>query len=112
MRKRAKNASRPRSLLLSGIAILLIGMGIGAFLVSPAFQSWFKALIGEGQRSLGRDNEGIAPEERRIREEVILKKMEEASAARDWRDFAPEYPRPMNLGHLEGKERLKAFRSS
>lgn len=112
MRVRVKKGSRPRSFLLPGIAMLLMGIGIGAFLVSPAFQSWFKALIEEGERGPGEESEEIAPEERRIREEVILKKMEEASAARDWRDFVPEYPRPTKLGHLESKERLKAFRES
>ena len=54
----------------------------------------------------------IPLEERRIREEVILKKMREASAYQDWRAFATEYPRLKKLEPLPGEEKSKALKNS
>jgi TonB family protein len=73
---------------------------------------WWKTLTREGRRILGLEKSGIPPEEKQIRQEVILKKMEEASTHLDWRSFAPEYPRPNKLDSLSGKERLKALKES
>jgi TonB family protein len=63
-------------------------------------------------RILGRGGEAMTDEERRIREKVILKKMEEASLNQDWKSLVPEYPRPNRSGSLEGEDRLKALRES
>jgi TonB family protein len=74
-------------------------------------QDW-KKVTREGKRILGwQKNEGPL-EEQRIREEVILKKMREASAHQDWRSLAPEYPRPKKLESLTGEERGKALKNS
>ncbi len=54
----------------------------------------------------------IPPEERRIREEVILKKMEEASANQDWRALAPDYPRPKKLESPKAEDKMKALKNS
>ena len=61
---------------------------------------------------MGWEKKEIPLEEKRIREEVILKKMREASAHQDWRSFAPEYPRSRKLESLTGEERSKALKNS
>ncbi len=72
----------------------------------------WRALTHESRRILGWEKNLIPPEEKRIREEVILKKMEEASAREDWRAFAPEYPRPKKLESPGTEEKMKALKSS
>jgi TonB family protein len=74
-------------------------------------QRW-KALTRESKRILGWESVEVSPEEKRIREEVILKKMEEASSQRDWRALAPEYPQPKKLDSLPEAERVKALKDS
>ena len=74
-------------------------------------QKW-KALTRATKHLLGWKTAEVSPEEKRIREEVILKKMEEASSQRDWRVFAPEYPRPKKLDSLPEAERGKALTES
>ncbi len=86
------------------------------FLFTPALkvrlgQGW-KRLTVEGKRIIGWKTAGIPPEEKRIREEVILKKMEQMSSERDWRSLAPEYPRPKEFDSLPPKEKLKALTGS
>ena len=86
------------------------------FFFSPTIQSrigrGWKTLTRESKRILGWEKGEIPPEEKRIREEVILKKMEEASANQDWRLLAPEYPRPKKLDPLTREERMKALKNS
>jgi TonB family protein len=74
-------------------------------------QRW-KALNRASKHILGWKSAEISPEEKRIREEVILKKMEEASSQRDWRVLAPEYPRPKKLDSLPEAERVKVLTDS
>jgi len=61
---------------------------------------------------LGWEKSEVPPEEKRIREEVILKKMKEASAHQDWRPFAPEYPRSRKLEPLTEEEKRIPLKSS
>jgi TonB family protein len=61
---------------------------------------------------LGWEQEEIPLEEKRIREQVILKKMEEASANQDWRSLVPEYPKPKKVDTIENKDRMKTFKES
>ncbi len=61
---------------------------------------------------MGWEKSEIPLEEKRIREEVILKKMREASAHQDWRSFATEYPRSKKLEPLTGEEKSKALKNS
>jgi len=112
MEKAAKKGWRRPGPLITIAAVFFAGLWLGVLLVSPSFKSWWKTVRKESKRILGVETLRISPEENRIREEVILKKMEEASAIRDWRDLAPEYPRAKKLGNTEGKEGMKAFRES
>jgi TonB family protein len=74
-------------------------------------QKW-KALTQESKRILGWEKGEIPPEEKRIREEVILKRMEEASIHQDWRTLAPEYPRPKKPESITAEEKLKSLKNS
>jgi TonB family protein len=74
-------------------------------------QGW-RTFTKESRRILGWEKTEIPPEEKRIREEIILKKMEEANAQFDWRSFAPEYPRPKKAESLDQKERTRILKES
>jgi TonB family protein len=71
-----------------------------------------KTLTVKSKRILGLERKDVSPEEKRIREEIILKKMEEGSLQIDWRALAPEYPRARNLGNLPEKEKIKALKET
>jgi TonB family protein len=109
---REKRRSGRRIILISAGSVLsgLILIGILVFFLSG--QHWWKRFTSEGMRILGRGGEAMTDEERRIREKIILKKMEEASLNQDWKKLTPEYPRPNRPGSLEGEDRLKALRES
>ncbi|RPJ09880.1 MAG: energy transducer TonB [Deltaproteobacteria bacterium] len=91
-------------------------LGIGFFVsilaLRPVLGPWLKTLTTESKRILGLEKKAVFPEEKMIRDEVILKKMEEASLQFDWRAIAPEYPRPRNLGNMPEKERMKILRET
>jgi TonB family protein len=89
--------------------ILLLSLILWIFFFPPV-EGW-KILRQESKRILGWEK-GETAEERRIREEVIYRKMEEASRHQDWKTFAPEYPRPRTLESATKEERLKALKSS
>ncbi len=98
--------------LLIAASIVLLGFLLWGFLFTPVFQPWWKMVSRESRRLLGWGEREIPPEERRIREEVILKKMEEANANKDWTSLAPEYPRPRKQGPVTEEERMKALKDS
>ncbi len=113
MARSAKN----RKGLFVFITIPLIILGLSAiFIFTPPLRvrlaDGWRALTHESRRILGWEKNSIPPEEKRIREEVILKKMEEASAREDWRALAPEYPRPKKLESPSPEEKMKALKSS
>ncbi len=112
MEKAANKSWRRPGPLITIAAVFFAGLWVGVLLVSPSFKSWWRTVRKESKRILGVETVRISPEENRIREEVILKKMEEASAVTDWRNLAPEYPRAKELQKAEGKEGMKAFRES
>ncbi|OGP92909.1 MAG: hypothetical protein A2156_10140 [Deltaproteobacteria bacterium RBG_16_48_10] len=101
---------------------LLPFLTLGLFLISgfvflilffkPVFQPWVNALTLKSKRILGLQAQEASPEEKRIREEVILKKMEEASLEIDWRALAPEYPKRRNLENLPEKEKMKVLKET
>ncbi len=96
--------------------LILIGCLSSIFIFIPPLrvrlhEGW-KVLTHESKRILGWEKNMIPPEEKRIREEVILKKMEEASAREDWRVLAPEYPRPKKLESPSPEEKMKALKNS
>jgi TonB family protein len=102
--------------LLIALILVLLGFLALLFLSTPAFRTFmeerWEALNRESRRLLGWGKQEIPPEEKRIREEVILKKMEEAKASQDWKSLVPEYPRPKKLEGTSEEERMKAFRNS
>ncbi|MCJ7783590.1 MAG: energy transducer TonB [Desulfobacterales bacterium] len=115
MKKRsAKNRKRP--FLLIALFLILIGFLSWILIFVPTFpihlKDGWKVLTHESKRILGWEKGAIPPEEKRIREEVILKKMEEASAREDWRTLAPEYPRPKKLETASADEKVKALKNS
>ena len=115
MKEKSKRERRFLPLLIALILVLLGFMAL-IFLSTPAFRTFLEerwaALTRESRRLLGFGTQEIPPEEKRIREEVILKKMEEANASQDWRSLVPEYPRPKKYEGTAEEERTKAFRNS
>ncbi|PIX24157.1 MAG: hypothetical protein COZ69_06895, partial [Deltaproteobacteria bacterium CG_4_8_14_3_um_filter_45_9] len=96
--KKRSTKNKKRHFLLIALFFILIVFLSWILIIAPTFhfrlgQGW-RALTRESKRILGWEKGQIPPEEKRIREEVILKKMEEASVHQDWRTLAPEYPRP------------------
>jgi hypothetical protein len=109
---RESKSERRLTPLVVAASIVLLGFLVSAFLFTPVFQPWWKILSRESRRLLGWGEREIPPEERQIREEVILKKMEEANASKDWTSLAPEYPRPRKQGPVTEEERMKALKNS
>ena len=107
MKGRSKRRRRLIPLLIA-LALVILGFLALLFLSTPLFHTFLE----EGRRLLGWGKQEIPPEEKRIREEVILKKMEEANASQDWKSLVPEYPRPKKLEGTGEEERMKAFRNS
>lgn len=96
--------------------LILIGCLSSIFIFAPTLrvrlnEGW-SVLTHESKRILGWEKNMIPPEEKRIREEVILKKMEEASAREDWRALASEYPRPKKLESPSNAEKMKTLKNS
>ena len=115
MKKRSRR-SRKQPLMI--IVLLLISVGLLSWifffdsrLPSRLNKGW-RALTRESKRILGWGEGEVSSEERRIREEIILKKMEKESADQDWRILAPEYPRPKKKESSNAEERMKAFKET
>ena len=113
-----KSSQRDHRLTPLRLALIFVFLGVLTlvFFFTPTIQfrigKGWKTLTRETKRILGWEKGKIPPEEKRIREEVILKKMEEASAHQDWKPLVPEYPRPKKLDPLTGEERMKALKNS
>ncbi|NWG04137.1 MAG: TonB family protein [Syntrophaceae bacterium] len=108
--------SKKWSLFLLFLFLFLTGLFLWIFFFVPAFptrleEAW-RALTQESKRILGWKEGEVPPEEKRIREEVIFKKMKEASSHQDWRTLAPEYPRPAKKESRTAEEKMKAFKST
>lgn len=115
MKKRSAK-SRKRPFLFIALLIIFVGFLSWVLIFVPTFQirvkDGWKVLTHESKRILGWERSAIPPEEKRIREEVILKKMEEANAREDWRTLAPEYPRPKKLETASVDEKMKVLKNS
>ena len=115
MKEESKGGRRFVPLLIALILVLLGFLAL-LFLSTPAYRTFleekWETLARESRRLLGWGRQEIPPEEKRIREEVILKKMEEANATEDWKSLVPEYPRQKKLEGTAEEERVKAFRNS
>lgn len=107
---------KKRIILLIAIFLTLIACLSWIFVfyrMLPArLENGWKTLTHESKRILGWRRGAIPPEEKRIREEVILKKMEEASTGEDWRNLAPEYPRIKKFESPNAEEKMKTLKDS
>ncbi len=117
MKDKTRRLPRKKVSFLIGLLILAGGVMIWAFLFIPSMQfpieQGWRTLNREATKLLGlRRREEVSTEEKRIREEVVLKKMEEASAQQDWKALVPEYPRPKRMEGTTEEERLRAIRNS
>ena len=54
-------------------SLLVLGIFVLALFLTPMFQPWLKTLTVKSKRILGLERKDVSPEEKRIREEVILK---------------------------------------
>lgn len=116
MTKKRSTRSRKWQFFLIALFFILIGFLSWIFFFAPTFpnrlEEGWKALTRESKRILGWGEGEVLPEEKRIREEVILKKMREASAQQDWRTLVPEYPRPRKKESRTAEEMRKALKDS
>ena len=114
--KKRSTKNQKLTFLLIALFIILIGVLSWIFIFTPHFQirlrEVWKALTHESKRILGWEKGEVYLEEKRIREEVIFKKMEEASVHQDWRTLAPEYPRPKKVESPNAEEKMKALKNS
>jgi TonB family protein len=115
MKKRSPKNRKHTFLLIALLFILIVCLS-WIFIFPRTFpirlEDGWKTLTQESKRILGWGRGVIPPEEERIREEVILKKMGEASARDDWRTLAPEYPRMKKLDPPKTEEKMKALKDS
>ena len=109
-----KKPRKPRRLVFVLVTILIVLLGFLCWILfsTPVLDPWWRTLTRESRRLMGWETREIPPEEKQIRDKVILKKMEEANAAKDWRVLAPEYPRPKKLEGANEEERKKALKDS
>ncbi len=115
MKKRSPK-NRKRTFLLIAFFFILIACLSWIFIFPRTLpirlEDGWKTLTHESKRILGWGRDVIPPEEKRIREEIILKKMGEASAGEDWRTLAPEYPRMKKLESPKAEEKMKTLKDS
>jgi len=110
LRKKRAKSGRKQIILLLILLLILIGLGFGFLFYRPLMKPWWRTLSQESKRILGWDRDRVSSEEKRIREEVILKKMAEPNADQDWRSLASEYPRPKKFEAPSPEEKIKALR--
>lgn len=116
MKKEKRQVRKRWFVLLTSLLMLGAVFFAGAFLflpyLQPSFKQGWRILNREFRNILGlKQRDEVPAEEKRIREEVILKKMDEASAQQDWRILASEYPRPKKIEGATEEERMKALRA-
>lgn len=97
------------SIIFIGITLLII---VNDQIPRSIFRNYVSVIIKETKRILKEKKPEVHPEEKRIREELILKKMEELNENQDWKDFFPEFPRSPKIENVSEEERLNIFKSS
>ena len=116
MTEKRSTRSQKWPYFLIAFFFILMGFLSWIFFYAPTFptrlEEGWKALTRESKRILGWGEGEVPPEEKRIREEIIFKKMEKASADQDWRTLAPEYPRPGKKESQTAEEKMKALKNS
>lgn len=116
MKNREKRARKRWVIPLISLCLFggLVFMGILFFpLQQWPFEREWRTLTREVGKIVGlKSRDEIPAEEKRIREEVILRKMDEAGAQQDWRSLAPEYPKPKRVEGDTEEARIKALRNT
>lgn len=112
IRKEWKRIRRP----LIFFTLIAFTLSIAIFFFTPnlyyhVHRIW-RNLSEKGKGILQWGGKGISVEEKRIREEIILKKMEEANAQQDWKSLAPEYPKLIKREGVSEEERIRSFRNT
>jgi TonB family protein len=114
-KKRSPKKPKPIILLIAFFFTLIIYFSwifIFHRTLPARLEDGWKTLTQESKRILGWGRGATPPEEDRIREEIILKKMGEASAREDWRTLAPEYPRMKKFEPSKAEEKMKTLKDS
>jgi TonB family protein len=108
--------NRKRLFLVVALLLTLIACFFWIFIfhrtLPTGLGDGWRTLTEESKRILGWGGVAVPPEEERIREEVILKKMREASTHEDWRTLTPEYPRMKKLDPSKPEEKMKTLKDS
>ncbi len=116
MKRDRRRRERSFTPFLIGLSAVLLGFTVFLFLSIPPLRTLleekWEGVTRGGRTLLGWRKPGPTPEEKRIRQEVIFRKMEEASASQDWKALVPEYPRPRRWDGVADEERMKVLRNS
>jgi TonB family protein len=102
--KKGPNRKRKRTAFLFVPLCLIAAVLAGTFFSAPIMKSW--------TRIFPREKGHFGPEEKRIREEIVLKRMEDPTLYHDWKSIAPDYPRPRKMEGMSPKERVKALKET
>lgn len=111
-----KGSKRKRILSISSLVTLIGVLGLLGWIsfltpfLKPHFEEGWRFIRRGSRGIIGWNRDNISSEERRIREEVILKKMREADLNKDWRSYAPEYPTPPKIEASTDEERIKILK--
>ena len=92
--------------------LVVLGSLLWVFFSAPYIKPWVRSLTREGRRILGWEKDRIPPEEKRIREELVLKRMEDPIFYHDWRSLAPDHLRPRKMDGMSARERLNALKET
>lgn len=103
---------RPRAIFTLTACAFVLGSLLTIFFFHAPLKSWFGGLTEEGRRILGLEKSRVLPEEKRIREEIILKRLESTMLGGNGQSLIPRYPRPPKVEGASEKERLKALRET
>jgi TonB family protein len=102
---------RRKRAVLAAVVLVALGSLLWVFFSTPFVKPWLRTLTRESRRILGWDKDRIPPEEKRIREEVVLKRMEDPSLYHDWRSLVPEL-RSRKMEGMSAKERLNVLKET
>jgi len=103
---------RPKAFFTIVASLLIIGGVLVISFSRTSLLSWLDGLTEGGRRILGWGKGRVFPEEKRIREEIILKRLEPPVPGGDSQSLIPRYPRPPKVEGVSEKERMKALRET
>lgn len=103
---------RPKAFFAVVASLLIIGGVLAISFSRTSLLSWLEGLTEEGKRILGWGKDRVFPEEKRVREEIILKRLEPPVPGGDSQSLIPRYPRPPKVEGVSEKERMKVLRET